>query len=87
MKGDRGTGLGDRDSGLGFRQARAQEDLPVCDFDPRSPIPEPGSLRVYCFSPQNGHFDVRACSGLRQCQQKLACGVSRALRRDWMSDT
>ena len=42
---------------------------------------------VYCDSPQNGHLAVRACSGLRQCQQKLACGVSRAFRRDWISDT
>jgi len=25
----------------------------------------------YCVSPQKGHFAVRACSGFRQCQQKL----------------
>ena len=32
------------------------------------------SLSVYCASPQNGQRSVRACSGLRQCQQKRGCG-------------
>src|SRR5688500_4827501 len=41
----------------------------------------------YCASLQNGHLSVRAWSGLRQCQQKRGWGVSRALRRDWMSAT
>ena len=39
-------------------------------------------LASYCFSWQNGHLSDRACSGLRQCQQKRAGGVSRALSRD-----
>ena len=43
------------------------------------------SLMRYCVSPQNGQRSERAWSGLRQCQQKRGCGVSRALRRDWMS--
>src|SRR5687767_15255490 len=41
----------------------------------------------YWASLQNGHLSVRAWSGLRQCQQKRGWGVSRALRRDWMSAT
>ena len=55
---------------------RDQRSEPRCQ---RSPMPR------YCASPQNGQRSERACSGLRQCQQKRGCGVSRALRRDWMS--
>src|SRR5215831_13371392 len=39
----------------------------------------------YWASPQKGQRSVRAWSGLRQCQQKRGCGVSRALSRLWMS--
>ena len=42
---------------------------------------------VYCASPQNGQRSERAWSGLRQCQQKRGCGVSRAFRRLWISCT
>ena len=38
-------------------------------------------LSIYCASPQNGQRADRAWSGLRQCQQKRGCGVSRARRR------
>src|SRR5690349_7832916 len=53
-----------------------------------APLEDPNRfLGSYCVSPQNGHFAVRACSGLAQCQQKRGWGVSRARRRDWMSAT
>jgi hypothetical protein len=32
----------------------------------------------YCCSPQKGQLSVLACSGLRQCQQNRAAGVSLA---------
>src|SRR5450759_1805513 len=38
----------------------------------------------HCCSLQNGQRSVRACSGLRQCQQKRAAGASRARSRLWM---
>src|SRR5436190_5536413 len=56
------------------------------------PVPEKAigttpskKLSTYCASPQNGQRAERACSGLRQCQQKRGSGVSRARRRFWIS--
>jgi len=40
---------------------------------------------IYCASPQNGQRSERACRGFRQCQQKRACGASRARKREWIS--
>ncbi len=40
---------------------------------------------AYCFSPQKGQLSDRAWSGLRQCQQKVFFGTSRALSRFRMS--
>src|SRR5579862_10016244 len=40
----------------------------------KSPIHQ--ATNSYCASPQNGQRCERACSGLRQCQQKRGCGAS-----------